>query len=74
MSDAADVAATLAQLCNGGEFTEEDLAPLLGLLLVALRKARARRGGSASQRRRQLLAAVATELAASLRAGAGRPL
>ena len=74
MPDGADVAATLAQLCNGGEFAEEDLAPLLGLLLVALRKARARRGGSASQRRRQLLAAIATELAASSRAGADRPL
>ncbi len=44
------------------------------MLLVALRKARARRGGSASQRRRQLLAAVATELAASSRASADRPL
>ena len=40
MADGADVAATLAQLCNGGEFAEEDLAPLVGLLLVALWKAR----------------------------------
>ena len=31
MAAAAGVAATLAQLCNGGEFMEEDLAPLLGL-------------------------------------------
>ena len=43
MADAADVAATLAQLCNGGEFTEEDLAPLLGLLLVVQSDGRCRR-------------------------------
>ena len=30
MAAAADVAATLAQLCNGGEFTEEDLQVLAG--------------------------------------------